>query len=103
LQHGASWKCDYDFRAMCGLRSRAINIFSQPAEETPMGYGNPLFDGDEPLPAPDAAQRIVSMRLLFRGLRARVGDPGARAADGHDDAAARRQRGEDHSDRSSHG
>ena len=28
-----------------------------------MGYGNPLFDGDEPLPAQDPRQRIVSMRL----------------------------------------
>jgi hypothetical protein len=50
-----------------------------------MGYGNPLFDGDEPLPPLDPQQRIVSMRLLFRGLRART--PGERAglADRHDD------------------
>jgi hypothetical protein len=36
-----------------------------------MGYGNPLFDGDEPLAPPHPKQRIISMRLLFRGLHAR--------------------------------
>lgn len=37
-----------------------------------MGYGNPLFDGDEPLAPPHPRQRIISMRLLFRGLQART-------------------------------
>jgi len=42
-----------------------------------MGYGNPLFDGDEPLPAQDPRPRIVSMRLWLG--TARVADPGEAA------------------------
>jgi hypothetical protein len=40
-------------------------------EEPVMGYGNPLFDGDEPLP-PSSKQRLLSMRLFSHGLRPRT-------------------------------
>lgn len=33
-----------------------------------MGYGNQIFDGDEPLPASEPEQRILSMRLWRRPL-----------------------------------
>jgi hypothetical protein len=69
-----------------------------------MGYGNPLFDGDEPLPSPNAAQRIVSMRLLFRGLRPRTGNEVACVADRDEDGTGVQcQRSEDHGDRDPRG
>ena len=49
-----------------------------------MGYGNPLFDGDEPLTTQDARQRIVSMRLTFHGWRPKFSGERAGSVD-HDD------------------
>jgi hypothetical protein len=47
-----------------------------------MGYGNPLFDGDEPLPT-TSSQRMLSMRLFFHGLRSRTPDEETGLSDGH--------------------
>ena len=73
-----------------------------------MGYGNPLFDGDEPLPPLDPKQRIVSMHLLFRGLRARIPDERAGLPDRHDDenggrGGAQDQRGQGQGERDQRG
>lgn len=35
-----------------------------------MGYGNPLFDGDQPLPPRNAKPRILSMRLWLGAVLA---------------------------------
>ena len=50
-----------------------------------MGYGNPLFDGDEPLAPPDPKQRIISMRLWFHGLRPRTSVEEGNSPDRHDE------------------
>jgi hypothetical protein len=62
-----------------------------------MGYGNPLFDGDEPLAA-NSRQRVLSMRLFFHGLRPRTKDEGS-GLQGRD----RDQDGERDNSRSQHG
>ncbi len=48
-----------------------------------MGYGNPMFDGDEPLP--QAQQRIISMRVWLSALRAGTLGEGAGLPDRHHD------------------
>ena len=50
-----------------------------------MGYGNPLFDGDEPLTPPNPKQRILSMRLWFHGLHPRTPGDGTTLPDRHDE------------------
>ena len=54
-------------------------------QETEMGYGNPLFDGDEPLPAQDPKQRIVSLRLWRGRLLAGSRSEGAALPNGNQD------------------
>jgi hypothetical protein len=58
-------------------------------EEPVMGYGNPLFDGDEPLPA-DSRRRVLSMRLFFHGLRPRTPDHETGLSDSRHDRAGDR-------------
>jgi hypothetical protein len=70
-------------------------------EDVSMGYGNPIFDGDEPLPAQDSRQRMVSMRLWRSGLLARTSDEEMSLPDRHADedrggAATERQRHQGH-------
>jgi hypothetical protein len=54
-----------------------------------MGYGNPLFDGDEPLPAANPRQRIVSMRVWLGGLVAGTLGEGTGLPDRHHDEDSR--------------
>ena len=54
-----------------------------PIEDILMGYGNPLFDGDEPLPSP--RPRIVSVRLWLGALLAGTLGEGTGLPDRHDD------------------
>lgn len=50
-----------------------------------MGYGNPLFDGDQPLPEKTPKQRVVSMRLWLGAVLAGTLGEGAGLPDRHDD------------------
>jgi hypothetical protein len=67
-----------------------------------MGYGNPLFDGDQPLPPARPKQRIVSMRLWLGALLAGSLGEGACLPDRHDDED-RRGRGTENQWRQGHG
>lgn len=52
-----------------------------------MGYGNPLFDGDQPLPPRKSAQpnRILSMRLWLGAVLAGTLGSGSALPDRHAD------------------
>ena len=54
-------------------------------EDALMGYGNSLFDGDEPLPADNPKQRVVSMRVWLSALLAGTLGEGTGLPDRHDD------------------
>ncbi len=54
-----------------------------------MGYGNPLFDGDQPLPPrnprPAVRQKILSMRLWLGAVLAGTLGEGSGLPDRHED------------------
>ena len=54
-------------------------------QEPMMGYGNPLFDGDQPLPPRHPRQRILSMRLWLGAVLAGTLGEGTGLPDRHDD------------------
>jgi hypothetical protein len=54
-----------------------------------MGYGNPLFDGDQPLPSRNRKPRILSMRLWLGAVLA--------GTLGHGTAMADREKDDDRS------
>lgn len=60
-----------------------------------MGYGNPLFDGDQPLPRNRPRRRVLSLRLWLSAILAGTLGDGA-AFQAHDDE-------EDRGTRSAHG
>jgi len=60
-----------------------------------MGYGNPLFDGDVPLPAMRRTPRVLSMQLWVGALLAGTLGEGVNPPDRHeDDAAGNRDTGQ---------
>ena len=57
------------------------------SQEPVMGYGNPLFDGDEPLPPRKRAHpnRLLSMRLWLGAVLAGTLGEGSGLPDRHED------------------